>query len=293
MHTRCVPLQSLAFLSIINEAPGGSLIEDQDLKIRRRMQMSKQSPGVVFGKRLLRSGSSLSKLIAAAVLCSLLPIASEARSRGQEPTFEMGTFYLCLLVKGPNFNPAETPQNASWGQGHIKHMLSLLESGRVVVAGPFTDDDRIRGVIVTTAASADEARSWAEADPAVKAGHFGVEVLQWYAAKNVMKKPDTPLTPVIYYLAFLKRGPKWTPESTPETNALQEAHMANIRSMAAAGKLVIAGPFTKAPPYAGVFVFKVATLEEAKSLAEADPTVKAGRLVAEIHPWSIPKGSLP
>jgi uncharacterized protein YciI len=255
--------------------------------------MSKQVLGVVFGKRLLRSGSSLSKLMIVAFLCSLLPIASEAGSRGQEPKFEMGTFYLCLLVKGPKFNPADTPENTSWGPGHVKHIRSLIESGRVVVAGPFTDDDRIRGVLVTTAASVEEARSWAEADPAVKAGQLGVEVLQWYAAKNVMKKPDVPLTPVIYYLAFLKRGPKWTPESTPETTALQEAHMANIRSMAAAGKLVIAGPFTKAPPYAGVFVFKVATLEEAKSLAEADPTVKAGRLVAEVHPWSIPKGSLP
>jgi uncharacterized protein YciI len=255
--------------------------------------MSKQALGVVFGMRLLRNGSSLSKLIAATVLCSLLPIASEARSRGQEPKFEMGTFYLCLLVKGPKFNPAETPQNASWGQGHIKHMLSLIESGRVVVAGPFTDDDRIRGVLVTTAASLDEARSWAEADPAVKAGHFAVEVLQWYAAKNVIKKADVPLTPVIYYFAFLKRGPKWTPESTPETHALQAAHMAHIQSMAATGKLVIAGPFSKAPPYAGVFVFKVGSLEEAKSLAEADPTVKAGRLVAEVHPWSIPKGALP
>jgi uncharacterized protein YciI len=257
--------------------------------------MSKRMSGVAVGKRLEKIGLSLTKLIAAAVLCSLAPLASEAAFSGasQEPKFEMGTFYLCLLVKGPKFNPADTPQNANWGQGHIKHMLGLIESGRVVIAGPFTDDDRIRGVLVTTAASVDEARSWAEADPAVRAGHFAVEVLQWYAAKNVMKKPDLPLSPAIYYFAFLKRGPKWTPESTPETSALMAGHMAHIQAMAASGKLVIAGPFTNAPPYAGVFVFKVNSVEEAKSLAEADPTVKAGRLAAEIHPWSIPKGSLP
>ena len=147
--------------------------------------MSKQVYGVPFGERRSTIRSTLTKLIAATVLCSLVSVVSEGGSRGsfQEPKFEMGTFYLCLLVKGPNFNPAETPQNASWGQGHIKHMLSLLESGRVVVAGPFTDDDRIRGVLVSTAASVEEARSWA-ADPAVKTGHFGVEVLQWYAART-------------------------------------------------------------------------------------------------------------
>ncbi|HWN99939.1 MAG TPA: YciI family protein [Blastocatellia bacterium] len=257
--------------------------------------MFKDEPAIAFWMRRHRIGASLTQLIAAAVLCSLLPIASAggSRSSSQEPKFEMGIFYLCLLVKGPKFNPAETPMNAPWGPGHIKHMVGLIESGRVLVAGPFTDGDRICGALVTTAASADEARSWAEADPGVKAGQFAVEVIQWFAAKNVMKKPDMPPTPVTYYLAFLKRGPKWTGESTPETNALQAAHMAHIKSMAATGKLVIAGPFTNAPPYAGVFVFKVGSLEEAKSMAEADPTVKAGRLVAELHPWSVAKGSLP
>ncbi len=256
--------------------------------------MSKQEVGLVLGEKRAKIRSSLTTLIAA-VLCFNAAGASAGGNKSslQEPKFEMGTFYLCLLVKGPKFNPSETPQNAPWGPGHARHVSSLIEAGRVSIAGPFTDDDRIRGVLVTTAASADEARSLVEADPAVKAGHFAVEVLQWFAARNVMKKPDLPLTPMTYYFAFLKRGPKWTPESTPETTALQAAHMANIQSMAATGKLVIAGPFTKAPPYAGVFVFKVGSLEEAKSLAEADPTVKAGRLVIEVHPWSVPKGSLP
>jgi len=263
--------------------------------------MSKQVFEITFGLRSEKLRPRLTKLIAAAVLCSMAPVALAGgrKNSSQEPKFEMGTFYICLLVKGPKFNPAATPQNASWGPGHLKHMLGLLESGRAVIGGPFTDDDRIRGLLVTTASSDAEARSWVEPDPGVAAGHYAVEVLKWFAAKNVMKKPDTPLTLVTYYFAFLKRGPKWTPGDTPEKQALQNAHMAHIQSMAASGKLVIAGPFTgvgpqpTASPYAGVFVFKVGTFEEAKSLAEADPTVKAGRLIAEVHPWSVPKGSLP
>jgi len=69
--------------------------------------------------------------------------------------------------------------------------------------------------------------------------------------------------------------------------------MENIRNMAKAGKLVIAGPFENAGEYAGIFIFKVNELEEAKALSEADPAVKAGRLVVDVHPWLIPKGSLP
>jgi uncharacterized protein YciI len=250
----------------------------------------------VFVYKRARISSGVVKLIVAAVFCGLTAPGAPAvgnKTALQEPKFEMGTFFLCLLVKGPKFNPAETTQNASWHPAHARYIASLVEAGRVAIAGPFTDDDRIRAVLVTTSASAEEARSLMEADPAVKSGHFAVEVLQWWAAKNVMKKPDSPLTPMTYYFAFLKRGPKWTAESTPETAALQAAHMAHIQSMAATGKLVIAGPFAKAPPYSGVFVFKVGSLEEAKSMAEADPTVKAGRLVIELHPWSVPRGSLP
>ena len=34
------------------------------------------------------------------------------------------------------------------------------------------------------------------------------------------------------YLAFLTRGDKWTPEKTPQTEAIQRAHMDNINRLA-------------------------------------------------------------
>ena len=88
-----------------------------------------------------------------------------------------------------------------------------------------------------------------------------------------------------YYVGFLYRGPKWTPEQTPETRKLQEAHMANILKMGAEGKLVIAGPFTDNGELRGLYVFRVASAEEAKTLVESDPAVQAGRLRFELHPW--------
>ena len=88
-----------------------------------------------------------------------------------------------------------------------------------------------------------------------------------------------------YYVGFLYRGPKWTPEQTPETRKLQEAHMANILKMGAEGKLVIAGPFTDDGELRGLYVFRVASAEEAKALVESDPAVQAGRLRFELHPW--------
>lgn len=97
-----------------------------------------------------------------------------------------------------------------------------------------------------------------------------------------------------YIMGFLRRGPNWTPDPTPEVKKIGEGHMAHIRAMAATGKLVLAGPFEieGTPPnaIAGILLFDVETIEEARVMASDDPAVKAGRLTLELVPWYGPKG---
>jgi uncharacterized protein YciI len=95
------------------------------------------------------------------------------------------------------------------------------------------------------------------------------------------------------FLVLLKKGPKSTTEDSPERKAIQEGHRANMRAMWQARKLVIAGPMGDDGDLRGIFIFRVPTLEEAQALVASDPAVKAGRLVGEIHPWWIEKGTLP
>lgn len=87
-----------------------------------------------------------------------------------------------------------------------------------------------------------------------------------------------------YVMAFLKRGPNRLKDSTAAMN-LQIAHLRNIQRLAAEGKLVVAGPFLDEQQYAGIFIFNVETIEEAKALTETDPAIKAGSLIMELHPW--------
>ena len=110
------------------------------------------------------------------------------------------------------------------------------------------------------------------------------------AAPVLAQETQTLPKMMTYYVGFLRRGPAATSESTPETERLQQAHMANIRKMAADGKLLLAGPFTDGGELRGMFVFKLGSLEEAKALCAEDPAVKAGRLVCEMHPWLSAKG---
>ena len=113
------------------------------------------------------------------------------------------------------------------------------------------------------------------------------------AAQGASGAKPAPSKMAVVYMVFLRKGPGWNAGETPETRAVQEAHMANIRALWRAGKLVIAGPMGDDGDLRGIFVFDVATLDEAKALAASDPAVKAGRLVAEIHPWWVDRRALP
>ncbi len=64
--------------------------------------------------------------------------------------------------------------------------------------------------------------------------------------------------------------------------------------MGATGKLILAGPFEieGTPPnaIAGILLFNIATIDEARAMASEDPAIKAGRFTLEVLPWYGPKG---
>jgi uncharacterized protein YciI len=209
-----------------------------------------------------------------------------------EPQFKLVQFYMGLLKKGPGWEAAHTGEHAELHQKHVAYVMSLIESGKAMIAGPLTDDKDLRGVYIFRAQSADEAKAWATADPAVAAGHLLVELHPWWSA-DVLKRAASTTKMETAYLGFLTRGPKWTPEKTPATEELQKAHLANINRLAEMKKLVVAGPFGDDGNLRGIFVFRVASLEEAQALGATDPAVKAGRLAIDFHPWQVPEGILP
>ena len=87
-----------------------------------------------------------------------------------------------------------------------------------------------------------------------------------------------------FVLAFLKRGPKRSTDPK-KTRELQTAHLKNIERMAAAGKLVLAGPFLDKGELRGIYVFNVTTVAEAETLTNSDPAIQAGSLVMEMKEW--------
>ena len=229
-------------------------------------------------------------LVIVVLSCFIAPAIARAQEKQEPSPSRMVEFHMALLKHGPGWSAngmAKEVQSA-----HVAHVMSLLESGKAIIAGPLTDKGEIAGIYILRGKTAEEARGWTESDPAVKAGHFVAEMHPWWS-EEVMKKPASPIKMTTAYLGLLTRGAKWTPEKTPATEELQKAHIANIVRLAGTKKLVVAGPFGDNGTLRGIFVFKVASLEEAIELAETDPAVKAGRLAIEMHPWLVPEGILP
>lgn len=225
-----------------------------------------------------------------AVASVVSPLFAQTQQQ-QTPESKLIEFHMALLKRGPKW-PADAATTPPVMQEHVAYVQTLLDSGKAVIAGPIARDEELVGVYIFRAKTADEAKSWVMADPAVASGLFVPEMHPWWS-EDVMKKTSAPFSMTTAYLAFLVRGDKWTPEKTPATEAIQKAHLENINRLAEMKKLVVAGPFGDNGRLRGIFVFKVGSIEEARELAETDPAVKAGRLALILHPWRVPEGILP
>jgi uncharacterized protein len=97
-----------------------------------------------------------------------------------------------------------------------------------------------------------------------------------------------------YYLVLLKRAPNAPKLDEHELDELQKKHLGHLRAMYEAGKMVIAGPFDEQQDQTmrGMCLYRVTTLDEARKLAEQDPSVKAGRLQVEVLAWWVEKGHM-
>jgi uncharacterized protein YciI len=97
--------------------------------------------------------------------------------------------------------------------------------------------------------------------------------------------------PDLYYIVFLRPDPARKPLAKEEGERIMTAHMANIHRMADLGILVAAGPFEDSPTtISGVFLLRAESIEEARRIAAADPTVVEHRNTVDAHPWRGPKG---
>lgn len=96
-----------------------------------------------------------------------------------------------------------------------------------------------------------------------------------------------------YSFVLLRRGARADQFSDEELEQLQEAHLGHLREMAERGVMAVAGPFSEQPDETlrGFCLYTV-ELEEARALAESDPSVQAGRMAVDVFNWWTQKNAV-
>jgi uncharacterized protein YciI len=89
----------------------------------------------------------------------------------------------------------------------------------------------------------------------------------------------------MYVLVILKPGSNKI-DDKQKADSLFVGHLQNISHLATLGKLVAAGPLKRNEKgYDGIFILNVKTTEEATTLLQTDPAIKAKMLDTELFQW--------
>jgi uncharacterized protein YciI len=97
-----------------------------------------------------------------------------------------------------------------------------------------------------------------------------------------------------FELVLLRRPASAPDYPDEELERIQREHLAYHAGLREAGHVVTNGP-VEGPPdpsLRGLTFYRTGSLERSRQLAENDPAVRAGRLVAEIMTWYCPPGTM-
>jgi len=100
--------------------------------------------------------------------------------------YGMKKYVMAFLKTGP-VQIKDSVQSRQLLMAHLKNIQRLAEEGKLVVAGPFMDDQKIEGIFIFNVESVEEAKLLTESDPAVKAGELEMELHPWYGSAALVE----------------------------------------------------------------------------------------------------------
>jgi uncharacterized protein YciI len=96
--------------------------------------------------------------------------------------YGMKSYVFVLLVTGSN-NMAQGAARDSLFSGHLKNIGRLADEGKLVIAGPFGDNDKsYRGIFILNVKTIEEAKKLLDTDPAIHANVLAAELYEWYGS---------------------------------------------------------------------------------------------------------------
>jgi uncharacterized protein YciI len=198
--------------------------------------------------------------------------------------------YFLVFLRRPADAPHLDAVSAEQVQSaHMANIKRLYEQGRLVAAGPFTDDTSLRGLFVFKALSRPEAEQLLATDPAVRAGRLIGDVHAFRAATTAFRSPsDANVDMENYSVAIFHNSAS---DAVPH-RAIESRHTEYLAALDRNGTLAFATLFNDHGEIRAITILTVPP-QEAATIAESDPLVAKGRLTFEIHSWISRRGVLP
>ncbi|MBN1250577.1 MAG: hypothetical protein JXR51_05135 [Bacteroidales bacterium] len=100
--------------------------------------------------------------------------------------YGMKKYVVAFLKRGPNRN-LDSLESSKLQMAHLKNIEKMANDGKLVLAGPFFDNDNLRGIYIFNVSSIEEAENLTNSDPAIKAGSLVMELKEWYGSAALME----------------------------------------------------------------------------------------------------------
>ena len=100
--------------------------------------------------------------------------------------YGMKKYVMAFLKEGPT-QLKDSAANMQLQMAHLKNIGRLAAEGKLVVAGPFLDNQPLRGIFIFNVETVEEAKKLTETDPAIKAGALVMELHPFYCSAALMQ----------------------------------------------------------------------------------------------------------
>jgi uncharacterized protein YciI len=101
--------------------------------------------------------------------------------------YGMKTYIMAFLKKGRKRWMIDSTTANKLQKAHMENIARLADEGKLIVAGPFTDNTDLRGIYIFDVKTVAEAQQLCSTDPAIQAESLTMELHPWYGSAALMK----------------------------------------------------------------------------------------------------------
>ena len=95
--------------------------------------------------------------------------------------------YVMAFLKTGKVKIQDSTKRAELQMAHLRNIIRLSNEGKLLLAGPFMDNESPRGIYIFNVTTLEEARKLIETDPAIQAGTLEMELRPWYGTAAIME----------------------------------------------------------------------------------------------------------